>query len=54
MDPIDLLKIAELDFNEFENMIAENANLITTKDANDRLLIHWLDTVEFHLKQKLL
>lgn len=42
MDTIDLLKIAELDFNEFENMIAENPNLITTKDANDRLLIHWL------------
>lgn len=43
MDPIDLLKIAELDFNEFENMIVENPNLITTKDVNDRLLIHWLD-----------
>lgn len=41
MDTTDLLKIAELDFNEFENIIAENATLITTKDSNDRHLIHW-------------
>lgn len=41
MDTTDLLKIAELDFNEFENIIAENPNLITAKDANDRLLLHW-------------
>lgn len=47
MDTTDLLKIAELDFNEFENIIAENPNLITAKDANDRLLLHWLDSMKF-------
>lgn len=43
MDTIDLLKIAESDFNEFENSIADNPTLITMKDSNDRHLIHWLD-----------
>lgn len=38
---IDLMNIAKLDFNEFENVIADNPKLITLKDANDRLLIHW-------------
>lgn len=41
MDTTDLLKTAELDFNEFENIIAENPNIITKTDSNERHLIHW-------------
>lgn len=42
MDTTDLLQTAELDFNEFENIIAENPNIITKTDSNERHLIHWL------------
>ncbi|KAJ6638270.1 26S proteasome non-ATPase regulatory subunit 10 [Pseudolycoriella hygida] len=41
MDTVDLYELSELDFNELENKITENPNLITTKDVHHRLLLHW-------------
>lgn len=42
MDKIDLMKIATLDFDVFENQITENPDLITKKDVDNRTLLHWL------------
>lgn len=52
-----ILEVASVDFHEAENLLVENPDLITLKDANNRLVLHWAALmgkerlVEFLLQQ---